>query len=939
MRILCFLFLSIQLIGQEISWTNNTPLVNTYSSPRTTDLNNDGIKDIVIGGGINGEPTPFGVIAIDGASGNTIWTMETRNEMFNSPQFLDYNGDNVDDILIGGRDAELRLINGISGELIWEFWSSETNPNDDGWYNFYTPQIISDQTGDGINDILAANGGDHSLNDSELDRPPGHIMIIDGNLGSVFKTAVVPDSNETYLSPVICDLNGNGEKSILFGTGGETIEGNLWLTNLNDLLDENLSNAIPLVNNSELGHIAAPSIGDLNGDGILDIITQGFDGKVTAINGDNLDVMWQFEMDLVNTESTASPVLGKFSSNDNNLDVFVTLFEGFTPQYSAFHQILLNGENGDILWQETLGYKNYATPIAFDSNNDGKDEVLISIIKECCALTPCTEQDCENELILIDFINNSQTSLLDSLDGGNINSTPQITDIDNNGFLNIIFATQANAEDPFIVDATELNDGIDVINIETNFSTSICDVAWGSYMGTYFNGQYNNCAGCIEGDLDLFAFPSYACPGENNAVINLFPSAGTPPYTYLWSNGEVTEDLENLGPGLYSVTVTDSNGICDTISREVNAYEAISFYEAPSCPGNSDGLVHFNSTGCDCNTSSCQWIWQLNGDTIAQGDGSSATETYKYLFNIQSGVYTATIIHPDGCEIQEEIIVPDPIMVDSIYIQNECESNDDGWINLTVNPADSLIQNYLWSTGDTTQDIYDLSAGSYSVIVSDTLCVDTLYFEVDNIEYDTEIMVSNEDTTLIPSAELVNLDLTSYSDGSCLALWAGSISHSGEVFNESTSGAEIPECDFLNPNPQYDFCSYNQLAGMLNIYMYYFYTEGVYELNIAEDSETNCIDQGDSIVFMVTDSCDTTTIPENNIQSYVYTDLNNNLIIYLEDNINKYQLSVFDMNGKKIIDTYLTNTHSLSLENHPQGVYSVRLLSSDFVYNTKILVY
>ena len=48
------------------------------------------------------------------------------------------------------------MISGANGDLIWEFWDNETNPNDEGWYNFYTSQIIEDQTGDGFPDILAA---------------------------------------------------------------------------------------------------------------------------------------------------------------------------------------------------------------------------------------------------------------------------------------------------------------------------------------------------------------------------------------------------------------------------------------------------------------------------------------------------------------------------------------------------------------------------------------------------------------------------------------------------------------------------------------------------------------------------------------------------------------------------------------------------------------
>ena len=208
MRFLIIFLLSIPIVAQDITWINNTPLIRSYSSPRTTDLNNDGIDDIVIGGGVDGFPTPFGINAFNGANGNSMWSMTTRNEMFSSPQFFDYTGDNINDILMAGRDAELRLINGNTGELIWEFWEDDnTNPNDEGWYNFYTPQIIEDQTGDGVPDILTANGGDHSLDFSELDRPPGHIMIIDGISGNPFKIAVVPDSMETYLSPIICDLN------------------------------------------------------------------------------------------------------------------------------------------------------------------------------------------------------------------------------------------------------------------------------------------------------------------------------------------------------------------------------------------------------------------------------------------------------------------------------------------------------------------------------------------------------------------------------------------------------------------------------------------------------------------------------------------------------------------------------------------------------------
>ena len=226
-KLLIIILITNGLFSQNMVWETEFDFIKSNSSPRSVDLNGDGIEDIVLSGGVDGVPSPFGAMAISGANGEVLWAKENGNEWFLSAQYFDQNGDQIPDLIFGGRDAEFELIDGSNGNLIWEFWESEENPNDYGWYNFYTSQFIKDQSGDGLPDILTANGGDHSLDDSELNRPPGHIMIINGMTGEAIKTAVVPDSNETYMSPLICDLNGDSNKQIIFGTGGETINGNL----------------------------------------------------------------------------------------------------------------------------------------------------------------------------------------------------------------------------------------------------------------------------------------------------------------------------------------------------------------------------------------------------------------------------------------------------------------------------------------------------------------------------------------------------------------------------------------------------------------------------------------------------------------------------------------------------------------------------------------
>ena len=67
--------------------------------------------------------------------------------------------------------------------------------------------------------------------------------------------------------------------------------------------------------------LAPPSIAKLNGDETYDIIAQNFDGKITAIDGEDFDnIIW--EVNIEGTESAASAIVGNLPNNDNNGDVF-----------------------------------------------------------------------------------------------------------------------------------------------------------------------------------------------------------------------------------------------------------------------------------------------------------------------------------------------------------------------------------------------------------------------------------------------------------------------------------------------------------------------------------------------------------------------------------------------------------------------------------------
>ena len=61
-------------------------------------------------------------------------------------------------------------------------------------------------------------------------------MIFSGKTGEVLTWARTPDERETYFSPVIYTKK-DGFELVLFGTGGETHPGGLWVVSLLDLFD------------------------------------------------------------------------------------------------------------------------------------------------------------------------------------------------------------------------------------------------------------------------------------------------------------------------------------------------------------------------------------------------------------------------------------------------------------------------------------------------------------------------------------------------------------------------------------------------------------------------------------------------------------------------------------------------------------------------------
>ena len=123
---------SLSVSGQLNSWQAFVDSIPTLSSPRSCDLNNDGVQDIVIGGGTDGVASNHGIMALNGVDGSVLWNRASRNEVFGSAIFQDITNDGIKDVFITGRQAQLLAINGANGQLLWDYFPYGINPADSG---------------------------------------------------------------------------------------------------------------------------------------------------------------------------------------------------------------------------------------------------------------------------------------------------------------------------------------------------------------------------------------------------------------------------------------------------------------------------------------------------------------------------------------------------------------------------------------------------------------------------------------------------------------------------------------------------------------------------------------------------------------------------------------------------------------------------------------
>ena len=217
------------------------------------------------------------------------------------------------------------------------------------------------------------------------------------------------------------------------------------------------------------------------------------------------------------------------------------------------------------------------------------------------------------------------------------------------------------------------------------------------------------------------------CNGDSTGQLIIVPIDGIEPYEYIWSHDAELNltTASELGPGLYSVTVIDSNTCVriDTLPELTQPDPFVFDFiedEPINCPDSCTGSVTVNVEG---GTPEYTYKWRKNtveipGEVTNQLDSLCNVEYEVQVTDeniCSSGYITYTPVAPEDFEV----------LIDSILFANCNAFDSTGAIYVTITGGTPFMvtpttyYEYEWSNGEITEDINDIPTGMYIINIKD----------------------------------------------------------------------------------------------------------------------------------------------------------------------------------------------------------------------------
>lgn len=179
-----------------------------------------------------------------------------------------------------------------------------------------------------------------------------------------------------------------------------------------------------------------------------------------------------------------------------------------------------------------------------------------------------------------------------------------------------------------------------------------------------------------------------SCFTANDGMASANPSGGVGPYTYQWSNAPPTQNVNNLPPGQFDLTVTDANGCTIT--------GGVFIVEPPDVAVNLVDVLDLLCNGLPTGEIRVEGVGGIEPYTFSV-DGSSfaAADT---LRNLPAGDYWVIIKDAGGCidSVFASLDQPPPLIVSAEPADTTLDLGQSIRIVTTTSPTDRILS-YLWA--------------------------------------------------------------------------------------------------------------------------------------------------------------------------------------------------------------------------------------------------
>jgi hypothetical protein len=283
-------------------------------------------------------------------------------------------------------DSDLEIVVGTAGMEVHAF-----NPDGSrvaGWPVAVGAQVnsspaIGDINGDGLNEVIIGVGWEDRENDGGIFAfshdgkvlPGWPVRTMDRNLG--------PDghSDGVFGTPALVDLDGDGLLDVVVASFDENLYGLRY--------DGTAARGWPF--HLWDGTWSSPAVGDLDGDGSVEIVAAGythagFPPGYPTVNGGG--IIWVLDTkgnelpgwpQVFDLHFDSSPALGDL---DGDGDLEIVIGTGHEPGTARGHKVYAFHHNGNLVngWPAATSDYVWPSPALADLDGDGKDEVIVSCI-------------------------------------------------------------------------------------------------------------------------------------------------------------------------------------------------------------------------------------------------------------------------------------------------------------------------------------------------------------------------------------------------------------------------------------------------------------------------------------------------------------------------------------------------------------------------------